>query len=314
MMKLRYVLSAIISIAILLILIFTVNVAQTVSILGNAKIEYVLLALVLSMVNLAAKVFRWDVFLRVHKIKTKLLDVASSYLASLFLGNITPARVGELSRPYFFKRRYKKPFFRLLPIIIVERFLDILLILLFSLMFFLFFSFYVPTYMQVLLLITSLILVAFLVIIFNKTLLQKAFKFFFSFGPLKKFKTQSKKMLDNFIRGMSDLKYSNFTSVLLLTAISMLSEAGILFFSALSLGYQINPFVAIGFLSISLALGTISSLPGGLGSTEAILFALLLLIGLSAPLSLSITLLSRFLSYWVALIVSALFFVREIRT
>jgi uncharacterized membrane protein YbhN (UPF0104 family) len=86
-----------------------------------------------------------------------------------------------------------------------------------------------------------------------------------------------------------------------------------LFTVASSLGVSLPLLLCLGFTSLAVLGGTVSSLPGGLGSTEIILFGFLVMLGYSEPISLSITLLHRFATFGICIIVTSIFFIREVK-
>ena len=138
-MKKRYVISFLISLAILVYLAYQVDISRVGEIISGADMFFVSLAFVGLIASLSLKIVRWGFFLNLYKKKVKPKDVASSLLASLFIANVTPARIGEVSRPYFLKKKYKTSFFEILPSIIIERFLDLIILLIYSVLFLLFF-------------------------------------------------------------------------------------------------------------------------------------------------------------------------------
>ena len=137
----------------------------------------------------------------------------------------------------------------------------------------------------------------------------------FGFIPfVKRVGPKVKKMLDNFYKGVGELRSARFVEIIILTLITWLGEATILYLAAVSLGVQINFVYCVGFYALATLGGVLSSLPGGLGSFEAVVFALLVFIGYPEPISLSIALLYRFLSFGIGISFSAIFFFREIKS
>lgn len=312
-MNWKYIISFAISVALFAILFTQVNIGRVISIISGASIPLVLICILLTALNLLSKVARWKAFLDAYKLKIKRIDVASTYLASLFLGNIIPARVGEISRPYFLKKRYKTSFFYLLPIILVERFLDMIALLIVAGLFLLFFSFFFSDLFKIAMIVTVALIVLAIIIMLKKAWMKKATSSVFRLLSMRKQLKKIDLMIDKFYIGLKRLKSINITPILLMTVSSLLCEVFILYTAALSLGVQLDIAVAFGFLSLSLLGGTISTLPGGLGSSEVILFALFTLLGVNSNLALSIAVLDRFLSYFMAVLFSFPFFIREVK-
>jgi hypothetical protein len=312
-MNWKYVLSFGVS-ALLFVILFTqVDLDKVISIIEGASLPLVLICVALTVLNMLFKVVRWKFFLDVYTLKVKKIDVVSTYLASLFLGNIVPARIGEISRPYFLKKRYKTSFFHLLPVILVERFLDMTALLIVAMLFLLFFSFFVSELLKIAMILTFLIMFLALAIMLKKPWMKKLTSSVFHLLSMKKHLRKIDGMIDKFYAGLAKMRSVNFAPILLMTLASMLCEVFILYFAALSLGLSLDLAVAFGFLSLSLLGGTISSLPGGLGSAEAILFTLFVLLGVNASMALSAALLTRFLSYFMAVLFSFPFFIREVK-
>ncbi|MBY8977363.1 flippase-like domain-containing protein [Rhodobacteraceae bacterium NNCM2] len=69
------------------------------------------------------------------------------------------------------------------------------------------------------------------------------------------------------------------------------------------LGFEIDFFVAIGIYSIAILAGTLSFIPGGLGSTEAVMVLLLYRSGIDTQDALAATLVCRIATLWFAVVI-----------
>lgn len=315
--KKRYIISSAISIILLAYMLYKADIGAVAKVVSQAKLEFILASFVLCFTDLSCKIYRWKIFLSAYNLKVKPFDIASSFLASLFLANVTPARVGEASRPYFLKKRYNANFFKILPAVLVERFLDMTVLFIFAIIFFAFFSSFFSSVLQVVLIGIAAILVFVLFLLCSKSLMHKFLGFFFRLfgriGFVKKLQKKVTKMVDDFYAGVKAIKSNKLYKVIVLTFISWTLEAGILWFSAASLGVNV-PFVyCAGVLAIGVLAGILSSLPGGLGSMEAVFFTFFSILGNSEAVSFSIAIMFRFLSFGASVLPSALFFFREIK-
>jgi uncharacterized protein (TIRG00374 family) len=63
---------------------------------------------------------------------------------------------------------------------------------------------------------------------------------------------------------------------------------------------------AIGIYAVSMLVGALSFIPGGLGSTEAVMVLLLKLTGVDATTALAITLIARVATLWFAVVLGLL--------
>ncbi|MDB5932206.1 MAG: hypothetical protein JWR60_3913 [Polaromonas sp.] len=71
-------------------------------------------------------------------------------------------------------------------------------------------------------------------------------------------------------------------------------------------GMLIDLPTASGFYAVAMVAGALSALPAGLGGTEAVLTGLLVAQGASAGAALSITVLVRLLTLWLAVVIGLL--------
>ncbi len=313
----KHALSFLISAVLLVFLFSRVDFGKVFEILGTANLLLFLAAVGLTIFRLLIEPLRWKVLLDAYKLKVRLFDVYSSFLASIFVANATPARLGDASRPYFLKKRYKTSFFNVLPAILVERGIDLIVLLVYSTLFLVLFSSMVSPILMAVLLLIFLIIVALVLVFFNRrlsnSLINAFFRIFSFIGYVSKLKPKVRKFVGKFYEGTAILKRANFPAIIIITAAAWFIEALTLFTVASSLGVNIPLLFCLGFISLGVLGGIVSSLPGGLGSTEIILFSFLVMIGNSEPISLSITLLHRFSTFGICILFTSIFFVREVK-
>jgi len=306
------------SLALVLLLFYNANVSDVISILSRANMLFVLAATGFSFTVVGLRLIRWQVFLDAYKLKMGKFDGVSSYLASLFLANLTPGRFGDVSRSYFIKKRSRAPFFYVLPAVIVERFIDAAVLLFIAVLFSLAFSLYVPTLLRAMLILTGLILSFVLVVLSKKEFAVKSsthlLRMFSFIRTVKELRPKVNKLITNFYMGMAKLKSMKSFQIVFLTFLCFAFEGGILYFSVLALSSSgLSYIFAIGIVSLAILGGILSTLPGGIGSMEAIIFALLVVAGFESSIALSIALLYRFASYAVIVPFCSIFFFRETR-
>jgi uncharacterized protein (TIRG00374 family) len=64
--------------------------------------------------------------------------------------------------------------------------------------------------------------------------------------------------------------------------------------------------LAVGIYSISVLAGALSFIPGGLGSTEAVMVLLLTLVGADTPTAVAATLICRLTTLWFAVVIGGI--------
>jgi uncharacterized protein (TIRG00374 family) len=72
------------------------------------------------------------------------------------------------------------------------------------------------------------------------------------------------------------------------------------------MGHEIALATAVGIYALGILAGALSFIPGGLGSTEAVLILLLLVAGLDTPDAAAATLICRVATLWFAVLLGIL--------
>jgi len=78
-----------------------------------------------------------------------------------------------------------------------------------------------------------------------------------------------------------------------------------------ALGYPLPLMTAVFVYAFAMLVGGLSFLPGGLGSSEAVMIGLLVLNGFPEPVAVSATLICRLATLWFAVAIGAVFLVRN---
>jgi uncharacterized protein (TIRG00374 family) len=179
------------------------------------------------------------------------------------------------------------------------------------------FSALVSPFFLVVVFLIAVLIGAMVLVFFNEKfakILTRTFFRVFSFSKaIVSKKEKASEFLERFYKGIHSLKSANFTKVLLFTAVAWFIEALTLYTAAYALNVHVPLIYCLGFTALAILGGTLSSLPGGLGSTEILLFGFFTLIGYPEALGLSITLLYRFLTFGVGILISSVFFIREMK-
>ena len=95
----------------------------------NIKVEWVLLSFLLYWFELCLRISRWRFLLNYSGVNVSIKIVGVSYLAGFAANNILPAKLGELFRADLFGRITKTPRLKAFGTIILERLLDMIVIL-----------------------------------------------------------------------------------------------------------------------------------------------------------------------------------------
>ena len=215
----------------------------------NVKFSYLAFAALFSFPALLAKSYCWNYLKKIQNINYKLKDSFLMYGVGLYIGSVTPGRVGELSRALYLKKDGYS-FGKSMVGLILDRFSDVIFLLIFIFFGSLFvFDF---SYQQVLIFITVVILLTFLFFMNLKSRLIKSLlkKMFYLVVPNKHQKSW-KMNLHDFINDIKIYKFRNYLIVFSLTAFSWFFSYIQIFIIAKSVGIINVPFL---YLSVVFAI------------------------------------------------------------
>ena len=262
--------------------------------ISNFKIIFVPIILSLISLNWIVRFYRWHILLKNSNIHVPIKNNFIIYLASLSL-SITPGQIGELIKSEFLKKQFKIPRSKTLPIIFIEKFYDLMGVLIASIIGVWYFeggSYLISIGIVLLVLIFVLILSR---SIFEKVLLLICKIKFFS------------KYQKNFLESYSVLRNSLKTKIGLksgiLSFIFWVIQGIAVYFILLALGInELNFLIATSANAISVLIGALSFVPGGLGVTEASMGGLLSLQGIEISFALITAVIIRIFTSWYTVV------------
>jgi uncharacterized protein (TIRG00374 family) len=120
--------SRLIGIILFLIIIIKIDWRRTLSLIGKVDILLFIAAVSLFPLFVFLKALRWNILLKGQGVDYPLKSCFMTYLSSNFLGVITPGRVGEFSRVFYLKQERNISYSRGLSSVLMDRFLDILIL------------------------------------------------------------------------------------------------------------------------------------------------------------------------------------------
>lgn len=240
----------------------------------------------------AFKYGRWHFFLRNAGIAVPAKKLFPIFVASLSM-LITPGKVGDVLKSYLLKKKFGYPKRRTLPTVIMERVSDLPSLALLSVAGV--YTVYPDTRLVVL---PFAILAAFLFAVRSRAFFSGVISVNSRFARLKKHNQRISALYANMRIAAS---WKNIVVGGLIGMAGWIVEGLILYGLLLGLGVKVNVFLSISIYIISVIAGVISLIPGGLGASEASLFGLLALSGVSRPDALAATILFRALTLWMSL-------------
>ncbi len=289
-MRLFKIVSTAVAIMLLALIIFSANPVLLAGELAKSDIRFILIAIAISTAGAFIRVLKWGVLVNVGVMK--LFPVQ---LLGLTVSNFTPGKVAEPAKAVLLKMRYGVDVSKSLPSIIWERINDLLVLVALSITAIQFLApqgrMLLVGYASVALFITMI--VVFIAVLKNERFGKRIFKLASRLPFLNRI-TES--FIDTFYR--SKIKSTAILKSLAITVLPWILEGYIFYFALQAVGINAEPFKLAGIIALAVLVGVMSSLPGGLGSFEAVSIIMLGMAGITGTKVVAGLILYRFLSFW----------------
>ena len=248
----------------------------------------------LSLINYLLRYFRWDWYIReLSGIKIPFKRHLSYYLAGFALST-TPGKAGETIRSLYLIR-HGVSYNQSISSFFVERFLDLLTIVLLSVLV----AFQFEDY-AIFVLITAVAIFSALPLLHSVWLMGLLKEFAGKYQKLSKPLTH----LVELLRSSSVLLKNKVLYGGFIIGIVAWTAEGLGFWLVLEyLGQNVDVALAISIYGIAVLIGALSFLPGGLGSTEAVMGGLLIASGVDSSVAIAATLVCRIATLWFAVFI-----------
>lgn len=291
-------LSVLVGIVLLLLILYFSGIEEVIKTVLTSNPIFILLAFLTFLFSIFLKSLRWQIFLKSIKMKVPFSHAFYSFNSAMFLGNLVPFKALEPLRGYFLKVKFGYSFSKTIPLVLTERALDVFVYILFSLITLQTLINFLPSYITffafVGMLVFFLISFSVLLILNSKKLTLKFFKLISRLPIIKRFSKKIEEMAKNFSIGFSQLKKSKFLfQIFFLTFLIWIVEGIIFLLSTKAVGIDL-PFSFFALPLLSILLGVLTLIPGGLGSIEAIMVLLLSSLGFPVHQATSAVLIYRF--------------------
>jgi len=265
------------------------------------EIDFGYLPIILSLtgVHIVLMALKYHRLLQRLEIKIPFKESLKIFTAGLSLG-ITPGGIGTALKSHILKKKYGNSISSSLPIILIERWTELLAILIISSVILL----WVYLYESLILMVIGYALIFVVMAIFSNS---KVFSFFKHLANkiryLKKFTEsidESKTSLDKIAKKESLLE------ALGLSLIAKFVHLFTVYFVFLSVGINLGFFESGQVYYTALIFGVLTFVPGGIIVTESSMLALLLKHGVEISLAILAVIYVRMISMWLVTIVGAI--------
>ena len=256
------------------------------------------IVLALTLANQGIRFVRWQFYL--HRLGAQI-DAAQSLLYYMggFAFTVTPGKAGEAIRSLYLKR-HGMSYADSLAALFAERLLDLAAVLLLALFAILIFPGFRWTVAVI-----ALLLLAFLPLI-HAPQAHRLLEYITHSLPSLRLRALGTG-LATLLRAASDLLKSGPLYGGLFLGLVAWAAQGVAFHIIVSaLGIEVGWLLSIGIYSTAILIGALSFIPGGLGSTEAVMILLLTVVGSDTPTAVAATLICRLATLWFAVLIGIL--------
>jgi uncharacterized membrane protein YbhN (UPF0104 family) len=285
-----------IGLALLSYLLYRLNLGQVTHLLGHVDLPLVIVALFLTVPLIWLKTIRWQIILRAQGVRYGGWSAFLAYFGSLFIGFLTPGRLGEFVKAFHVQRECNAPLPLAVSSVLADRLFDLFALIAVGTLAVLTLS--VAGTSIALAVVTLTAVIATLLLLF---LNPAAFGFFqqwaMNWGRFGKVLFGPQGWLTEIHSSLRRLKPLSLSASVALTILAYAVFFGQNYLLAVSLGLD------VGFWTITcaVALGSlITLLPisiSGLGTREAVMITYLGIAGVSSEAALSFSLLVFFTFY-----------------
>lgn len=280
----------------------TKKVTETISKLSMLNLAF-LLALVAFLILLRA--YRWKLLLAAGGMKVSTREIFAPYAAGLTVSVMTPGKVGDVFRCFLIDRN-KMKLANSLGSVMTERLQDFILLLLLS-------GYGISTMkkLDAAPIIATAVLISLLVLIFASRRFARRV-FWFSFSTASRIRKIHEKHVDSMKTFYYTVRRSatrpEFYASAVLTALIWGLEFERISLISKFLGMQIPFSSVVSIYPAAIVVGVITMIPGGLGSTDFSVFALLSMLGYPAYFLSALIVVDRFVSFWYVIMIGLVSF------
>jgi len=293
----------IIGILIFLYILIKLDISKVVEEITNAKINFLLIAILFIFISFITETLKWFVIARVQKTKIPFLQAVRIDLVSFFYGFITPSKVGSVMRAKYLKE-YNSNVGKGVGNFVLDKVLDVCSLVFLAILFSFVFRDILPInffYYSVALLVLMTI---FLFIFFDMKKSRFLLRFFYrKFFP-NRWKERAKKEFYSFYEDMPKKRF--FFLFFLLNILNWIVVYSISFFIGRAVGINLHFFYFLAILPIATLVAQIPITIAGLGTREATLISLFGLVGIDKTKVFSMSMINLFIGAVIPSIIGIL--------
>jgi len=274
-------------IVVLLIILSKIDVSKLWQVILNINIFYLLIAISLNIPQLFLKSLRWNKLLYVQGINYPKTTSFLTYISSLYIGFVTPGRLGEFLKAVYLKSDKGISLSKGMSSVLADRLFDLYLLIILGIIGIWKFDILGKLSSTSLFLLFILILSP--LVVLNKQLMVRVVGLIYKFIIKKKAELRDKieERFEDFYNGINQLITWKLIFSAFLTCLSYLIFFIQCYLIAIAMGISINFITITLFMAISNLISFIPISISGLGTRDATLIYLFSLIDLNPELAVS---------------------------
>lgn len=271
------------------------------------SISIFLQSLLFIILSLILKFVRWHIFVKQLEIKIDLINSVLIFLSGLIM-SISPGKVGELLKSYLLKDRFNIPKSKTFPVILAERISEFISLVIVTIIGIFIYNFDISK-----IFIPIVLIILIFVLFLNQSLKDRLLQYLSRSSFLK----SRINKIDLFHSSIIELfKPIIFIKVQIISLFAWLAEFYAFYIIVSIFDENITYYFATFVYSISMIIGAISMLPGGIGTTEASLVYQLIKTGILESSAITVTFVIRIVTLWFSVLlgfVAYLIFLRKMK-
>jgi glycosyltransferase 2 family protein len=265
----------------------------------SVPILFFSLAIASTLISYLIRFVKWHYMLKRLGIRIEVKESLHIFLIGLGM-SITPGKAGELFKSFLLKKIGNIPIPRSASAVFIDRFTDLFaMLLLISLGISLFSIGYIP------LCCFALLLLGMMLMLRSPSVCVACIRQMDRHPFLRKHKDFALTLYENIY---ALLNWGPFLWTILLSTVAWLLESLSLYILLHALGIQLSLLHDIFIFSLGTLAGALSMLPGGLGVAEGSMTGLFLYFGVDKSAAVAVTLLIRFVTLWLGVLIGFLLF------
>lgn len=281
-----------IGIGIIVFLFYKIGVTEIQNVIASANVPLLVLALAITLPTLFVKFARWKLVLNLMGAKLPFFSLAKIYLTGIFLGSVTPSKIGDLLKFYFLSKIHNMKSTHSLSVSILDRVFDLVFLLVVSIIGVVALISFISSFYLIFILAAFLILI--LLVFFNERIFTIFYNLFLPrLSFLVKFfnvqKINHRKARSEFFLPFKLLRSKPqyalaFISLTFLGWLLLALQTNVILWA---FGQSLDIVYLLFFVSIGAVISLIPVTISGIGTRDAAMVFLFSIFGISSQISLS---------------------------